>query len=80
MARPVTPIQLTTEQSEILNDISRRRELPHSTVQRVQIILAAATGQGNKAIGKALKNWRYVNSATCFVTADPELLRQLPLS
>ena len=54
MARPVTPIQLTTEQSEILNDISRRRELPHSTVQRAQIVLAAATGQGNKAIGKAL--------------------------
>jgi hypothetical protein len=54
MARPVTPIQLTTEQSEILNDISRRRELPHSTVQRAQIVLAAATGQGNKAIGKDL--------------------------
>ena len=54
MARPVTPIQLSTEQSEILNDISRRRELPHSTVQRAQIVLAAATGQGNKAIAEEL--------------------------
>ena len=54
MARPVTPIQLSTEQSEILNNISRSRELPHSTVQRAQIVLAAASGQGNKAIGEEL--------------------------
>ena len=43
MARPVTPIQLSTEQSEILNNISRSRELPHSTVQRAQIVLAAGS-------------------------------------
>jgi DNA-binding NarL/FixJ family response regulator len=54
MARPVTPIDLSTEQSDILIDISHRRELPHSTVQRAQIILAAASGQGNKTIGETL--------------------------
>jgi putative transposase len=54
MARPVTLIDLSTEQSEILTDISHSRELPHSTVQRAQIVLAAASGQGNKAIGEAL--------------------------
>ena len=53
MAHP-SPIQLSTEQSEILNNISRSRELPHSTVQRAQIVLAAASGQGNKAIGEEL--------------------------
>lgn len=54
MSRPVTAIHLSTEQSEILTDISHSRELPHSTVQRAQIVLAAASGQGNKSIGEEL--------------------------
>jgi hypothetical protein len=75
MARPVTPIHLSTEHSEILNNISRSRELPHSTVQRAQIVLAAASGQGNKAMGEELNLypetvalWR-----NRWLTAQPEL-------
>ena len=38
MSRPVAAIHLSTEQSEILTDLSHSRELPHSTVQRAQIV------------------------------------------
>jgi len=47
MARPTTPISLTSAQNEYLQGIVRSREVPHSRVQRAQIILKAAAGDSN---------------------------------
>lgn len=54
MARPKHSITVTEEQREILEQIARRREVPKSLSQRVQIILLALTGKSNQSISKAL--------------------------
>lgn len=54
MARPLSPLMLTTEQRELLQAIARGREIPHSLAQRVGIILGADAGNSNKAIGQSL--------------------------
>lgn len=54
MARPTTPINLTSAQNEYLQGIVRSRKVPHSRVQRAQIILNAAAGDSNKKISQDL--------------------------
>ncbi len=54
MARPTTPLNLTPEQNEYLLRSVRSREVPHSRVQRAQIILKAAAGENNKKISQDL--------------------------
>jgi len=54
MSRPTIPINLTPAQNESLQKIIRRREIPHSIVQRAQIILKAAVGDNNKKISQDL--------------------------
>jgi hypothetical protein len=44
MARPKEPINLTPEQKELLQEIARSRETPHSLVIRTKIVLKAAWG------------------------------------
>ena len=54
MSRPTIPINLTPAQNESLQKIIRRREIPHSIVQRAKIILKAAVGDNNKKISQDL--------------------------
>ena len=54
MARTTKPINLISEQCEILQAIARSREISHSLVQRAQIILEAADGLNNKTISTNL--------------------------
>ena len=54
MARPLSPLTLTLEQRELVQAITRSREIPHSLAQRAHIILAADAGDSNKAISLAL--------------------------
>jgi len=54
MARPLTPLKLTIELQEILQTITRSREVPHSLVQRSQIVLMAHSGNNNKTISQGL--------------------------
>lgn len=54
MARPKTKLNLTPDQNEYLQSIVRSREIPHSRVQRAQIILKAAAGENNKKISQDL--------------------------
>lgn len=54
MARPLLPLTLSSEQQSVLEIIARSRELPHSLVQRAQIVLSAHAGDTNKSIGQSL--------------------------
>lgn len=54
MARPIQSIKLSLEQSNLLQSIVRRREVPHRLVQRATIILKAAKGLTNKRISQEL--------------------------
>jgi transposase len=54
MARPTAPINLSPGQNELLQSIVRSREVPHSLVQRAQIVLAIGEGRTNKAIAEEL--------------------------
>jgi transposase len=54
MARPLPPLKLNIELQEILQTITRSREVPHSLVQRAQIVLSASAGSYNKTISKEL--------------------------
>jgi putative transposase len=54
MARPTSPIILSPEQHALLQVIVHSREVPHSLVQRAQIVLAAGAGRHNNAIGEEL--------------------------
>jgi hypothetical protein len=52
MARPLPPFSLTPKQQELLEAISRCREVPYSLAQRVRIVLSANAGCGNKEISR----------------------------
>jgi hypothetical protein len=54
MARPLSPLKLNTEQRDLIEAITRSREIPHSLAQRAGIILAADAGDSNKTISQAL--------------------------
>src|SRR5512135_2391054 len=50
MTRPTTPIDLSPEQSKLLQSIVASREVPHGLVQPAKIILAASQMHASKAI------------------------------
>ena len=50
MARPTTPINLTSEQNDLLQRIAHSREAPHGLAPRTQMIAQAAEGRPNKTI------------------------------
>ncbi len=52
MARPLSPLTLTTEQRELLETITRCRSVPYSLIQRVRIVLSASAGCNNKTISQ----------------------------
>jgi transposase len=54
MARPLASLSLTVELQDILQTLTRSREVPHSLVQRAQIVLAANSGSNNKTISQNL--------------------------
>ena len=54
MARPLPPLTLNVDLQDILQTISRSREIPHSLVQRAQMVLAANPGCNNKTISQSL--------------------------
>ena len=47
-------IKLSDLQKQLLEEITRSRQLPHSLVQRAKIILLAAAGNNNKTISQEL--------------------------
>jgi transposase len=54
MARPTKPLILSAHQEAYLQTLVRSRQLPHSVVQRAQIVLQAAAGRPNNAIAAGL--------------------------
>ena len=50
MARSIPPITLSPNQEKYLQAIVRSRQIPHSLVQRVLVVLQAAEGFANKMI------------------------------
>jgi len=54
MSRPIATLILSEEQQMHLEAIAKSRELPHSLVQRSQLILKACEGKSNKAISDLL--------------------------
>jgi len=52
MARPLSPLTLTIEQRELLETITRCREVPYSLTRRVRIVLSASAGCNNKTISQ----------------------------
>lgn len=81
-------IVLTDEQKQILEEISRSRQLPHSLVLRAQIILLMNTGKRNKTIseelhlqeetvGKWRKRWLLAAETLEAAKGKPKVLRQL---
>jgi len=87
MARPLSPLTLPLEQRELLEALSRSREIPHSLAQRVRIILAADAGDSNKAISQDLnlcedtvgfwrKRWIDESIGLAKWVGKPKLLRE----
>ena len=87
MARPLSPLKLNTEQQELLETISRCREIPHSLIQRIRIVLLAHTGCNNKTISQetglcedTVGFWRKRWLADCAdldkLAGKPKLLRK----
>lgn len=44
LGRPMPPLELSEDETQQPQTIPRPRSLPHSIVQKAQIVLAAATG------------------------------------
>jgi len=49
---PILPLVLTKDEDRKLQSIADSRSLPHSIVQRAQIMLACSTGDTNASIAK----------------------------
>lgn len=80
-------IELTDEQKHLLEEITRSRQLPHSLVQRAQVVLLANAGKKNKAIsqelhfqeetvGKWRKRWLSVSEELAACAGKLKALRQ----
>ncbi|MEZ5477306.1 MAG: helix-turn-helix domain-containing protein [Thiolinea sp.] len=54
MARPIHPVNLSPNQQAVLERFVKRGQTPQWLHQRSQIILMAAQGESNRAIGTAL--------------------------
>jgi putative transposase len=48
------PLLLSEEEVQHLQSLAHSRSLPHSIVQRVQIVLACGVGESNTAIAKRM--------------------------
>jgi putative transposase len=54
MTRLAPPVKLSEGQQQVLEEISRSRQMPHAVVQRACIVLQAARGKKNQEISLAL--------------------------
>ncbi|WP_094556268.1 IS630 family transposase [Synechococcus sp. 1G10] len=54
VGRPIPPLVLTEDEVQQLQSIASSRSLPHSIVQRAQIVLACGAGETNTAIAKRM--------------------------
>jgi putative transposase len=54
VGRSIPPLVLSDDEVQQLQSIANSRSLPHSMVQRAQIVLACATGETNTAISKRM--------------------------
>jgi len=52
LGRPMPPLVLSDDEVQQLQGIASSRSLPHSIVQRAQIVLACGAGETNTAIAK----------------------------
>ena len=59
VGRPMPPLVLSDDEVQQLQSIANSRSLPHSIVQRAQIVLACGAGETNTAIAKrmGLMSW-----------------------
>ena len=55
--RPVAPIVLSENEEVELRNLAHSRTLPHSLVQRAQIVLACAEGIPGSAVTRRLGVW-----------------------
>jgi putative transposase len=54
LGRPMPPLILTEDEVQQLQALANSRSLPHSIVQRAQIVLACGAGETNTAIAKRM--------------------------
>jgi len=54
VGRPMPPLVLSDDEVQQLQSVANSRSLPHSIVQRSQIVLACAAGETNTAISKRM--------------------------
>jgi putative transposase len=54
VGRPMPPLELSEDDVRELQSIANSRSLPHSLVQRAQIVLACGAGETNTAIAKRM--------------------------
>jgi putative transposase len=54
LGRPVPPLVLSEDEVQQLQPLASSRSLPHSIVQRAQIVLACGAGETNTAIAKRM--------------------------
>ena len=52
LGRPMPPLVLSDDEVQQLQALASSRSLPHSIVQRAQIVLACSAGETNTAIAK----------------------------
>jgi len=52
VGRPMPPLVLKDDELQQLQSIANSRFLPHSIVQRAQIVLACGAGETNTSIAK----------------------------
>jgi len=54
VGRPMRPLVLTGDEVQQLQALAHYRSLPHSIVQRAQILLACGAGETNTAIARRM--------------------------
>ena len=54
LGRPMPPLVLSDDEVQQLQALAKSRSLPHSIVQRAQIVLACGAGEANTAIAKRM--------------------------
>ncbi|MFM1799521.1 MAG: hypothetical protein RLZZ117_1799 [Cyanobacteriota bacterium] len=54
VGRPMTPLVLSDDDVQQLRSIANSRSLPHSIVQRAQIVLASGAGETNTSIANRM--------------------------
>lgn len=54
LGRPMPPLLLSDDEVQQLQALASSRSLPHSIVQRAQIVLACSAGETNPAIAKRM--------------------------